>query len=165
MKKIVILLLFVVSLIMVACDPGWALNPENKGRAYIINKTDADVIFRGYILHTGSLCTELTIPSGDTVCVSAASWDKRENNWDNMIKAGWDPFLATVAKREYSGITGDFIVYHHTITIIKSPTDSISWTLDVDNIEDDSIFNESNWVKEVLNNGYPIYHSWFYILE
>ena len=84
---------------------------------------------------------------------------------DKMIQAGWDPFLATVAKREYSVITGDFDVYHHTITIVTSPTDSISWTLDVDNIKDDSIFNEANWVKEVSNEGYPTYHSWYYTIE
>ena len=163
MKRVVLLLLF-IGVLATACDPEWALNPQNEGSAYIINKTDADIIFRGYT-SWGPLYTEYTISPCDTVCVSTAAWDERANNWDNMIKAGWDPFLATVAKREYSGITGDFDVYHHTITIVTSPTDSISWTLDVDNIKDDSIFNEANWVKEVSNEGYPTYHSWYYTIE
>ncbi len=163
MKRVLLLLLF-IGVLATACDPEWALNPQNVGSAYIVNKTDTDIIFRGYTSR-GSLYTEYIIFSGDTVCVSTAAWDERENNWDNMIKAGWDPFLETVAKREYSGITGDFDVYHHTITIVTSPTDSISWTLDVDNIKDDSIFNEANWVKEVSNEGYPTYHSWYYTIE
>lgn len=163
MKRVVSLLLFAVVMVT-SCDPDWALNPKNEGRAYIVNKTDADIIFRGYTSR-GSLYTEYTISPGNTVCVSTVKWDERENNRDKMIKAGWDPFLATVAKREYSGISGDFEVYHHTITIITSPTDSISWAFDIDNIEDDSIFNEENWVKEVSNDGFPIYHSWYYTLE
>ena len=163
MKRVLLLLLFIVVL-ATACDPEWALNPQNEGSAYIVNKTDADIIFRGYTSR-GSLYTEYIIFSGDTVCVSATYWDERSNNWNKKVKAGWDPFLAAVAKREYSGITGDFDVYHHTITIVTSPTDSISWTLDVDNIKDDSIFNEANWVKEVSNEGYPTYHSWYYTVE
>ena len=163
MKRVVLLLFFAVVL-ATSCDPDWALNPKNEGRAYIVNKTDADIIFRGYTSR-GSLYTEHTISPGNTVCVSTATWDERENNWDKMIKAGWNPFLATVAKREYSGISGDFEVYHHTITIATTPTDSISWTFDIDNIEVDSIFNESNWVKEVSNEGYPTCHSWYYTLE
>ena len=132
MKRVVLLLLFAVVL-ATSCDPDWALNPKNEGRAYIVNKTDADIIFKGYTSR-GSLYTEHTISPGDTVCVSIAKWDERENNWDKMIKAGWNPFLATVAKREYSGITGNFDVYHHTITIATSPTNSISWTFDIDNM-------------------------------
>lgn len=163
MKRVVLLLLF-IGVLATACDPEWALNPQNVGSAYIVNKTDADIIFRGYT-SWGPLYTEYTISPGDTVCVSKASWDERSNNWNKMIQAGWDPFLATVAKREYSGITGDFDVYHHTITIVTSPTDSISWTLDVDNIKDDSIFNEANWVKKVSSDGYPTYHSWYYTIE
>ena len=163
MKRVLLLLLF-IGVLATSCDPDWALNPKNEGRAYIVNKTDANIIFRGYTTK-GSLYTEYTIPPGDAVCVSTSVWDERENNWDKMIKAGWNPFLATVAKREYSGISGDFEVYHHTITIVTSPTDSISWTLDVDNIEDDSIFNELNWVKEVSKEGYPTYHSWYYTIE
>lgn len=163
MKRVLLLLLF-IGVLATACDPEWALNPQNVGSAYIVNKTDADIIFRGYT-SWGPLYTEVIISPGDTVCVSKASWDERSNNWNKMIQAGWDPFLATVAKRWYSGITGDFDVYHHTITIVTSPTDSISWTLDVDNIKDDSIFNEANWVKEVSNEGYPTYHSWYYTIE
>ena len=163
MKRVLLLLLF-IGVLATACDPDWALNPQNEGSAYIVNKTDADIIFRGYT-SWGSLYTEYTISPCYTVCVSTATWDERVNNWDNMIKAGWDPFLATVAKREYSGITGDLNVHHHTITIVTSPTDSISWTLDVDNIEDDSIFNELNWVKEVSKEGYPTCHSWYYTIE
>ena len=163
MKRVILLLLFVVAL-ATSCDPDWALFPQNEGRAYIVNKTDADIVFRGYTSR-GSLYTEHIISSGDTVCVSTASWDERSNNWNKMVEADWDPFLATVAKREYSGITGDLDAHHHTITIVTSPTDSLSWTLDVDNIEDDSIFNESNWVKEVSTEGHPICHSWYYTIE
>ena len=163
MKRVLLLLLF-IGVLATACDPDWALNPQNEGRAYIVNKTDADIIFRGYT-SWGSLYTEHTISPGNTVCVSTATWDEHANNWDNMIKAGWDPFLATVAKRGYYGKTGDLDAHHHTITIVTSPTDSLSWTLDVDNIEDDSIFNESNWVKEVSTEGHPIYHSWYYTIE
>lgn len=163
MKRTIVILLFAVVL-ATSCDPDWALNPKNEGRAYIVNKTDADIIFRGYT-SWGSLYTELTIPSGDTVCVSTATWDERSNNWNKMVEAGWDPFLATVAKREFSGATEDFSEYHHTISIVTSPTETLSWTLDIKNIEDDSIFNESNWVKNVSNDGFPISHSWYYIME
>ena len=97
MKRVLLLLLFIGAL-ATSCDPDWALNPRNEGRAYIVNKTDTDIIFRGYT-SWGSLYTEYTISPGNTVCVSTATWDERENNWDNMMKAGWDPFLATVAKR------------------------------------------------------------------
>ena len=163
MKRVLLLLLF-IGVLATACDPDWALNPQNEGRAYIVNKTNADIIFRGYT-SWGSLYTEYTISPGDTVCVSTATWDEHANNWDNMIKAGWDPFLATVAKREYYGKTGDLDTHHHTITIVISSTESLSWTLDVDNIEDDSIFNESNWVKVVSTEGHPIHHSWYYTIE
>lgn len=163
MKRVILLLLFVVAL-ATSCDPDWALFPQNEGRAYIVNKTDADIVFRGYTSR-GSLYTEHIISSGDTVCVSTASWDERSNNWNKMVEAGWDPFLATVAKREYSGVTEDFSEYHHTISIVTSPTETLSWTLDINNIEANSIFNESNWIKEVSSDGYPIYHSWYYTIE
>lgn len=163
MKRVILLLLFVVTL-ATSCDPDWALFPQNEGRAYIVNKTDADIVFRGYTSR-GSLYTKHIISSGDTVCVSTASWDERSNNWNKMVEAGWDPFLATVAKREYSGITDDFEIYHHTISIVTSPTETLSWTLDINNIEVNSIFNESNWVKEISNDGFPIYHSWCYTVE
>lgn len=139
MKRVILLLLFVVAL-ATSCDPDWALFTQNEGRAYIVNKTDADIVFRGYTSR-GSLYTEHIISSGDTVCVSTASWDERSNNWNKMVEAGWDPFLATVAKREYFGITDDFEIYHHTISIVTSPTETLSWTLDINNIEVNSIFN------------------------
>lgn len=164
MKRTVLLLLF-AGILTTACDPDWALNPQNEGRAYIVNKTDADIIFRGYTSFSGSLYAEVAISSGDTVCVSTATWDERSNNWNKMVEAGWDPFLATVAKREYSRITDDFEIYHHTISIVTSPTVTLSWTLDINNIEVNSIFNESNWVKEISNDGFPIYHSWCYTVE
>ena len=163
MKRILLLLLFIGAL-AISCDPDWVLNPHNEGRAYIVNKTDTDIIFRGYT-SWGSLYTGYTISPGNTVCVSTATWDEQANNWGNMIKAGWDPFLATVAKREYYGKTGTLDAHHHTITIVTSPTDSLSWILDVDNIEENSIFNELNWVKEVSKEGYPTYHSWYYTVE
>ena len=47
MKRVLLLLLF-IGVLATACDPEWALNPQNEGRAYIVNKTDADIIFRGY---------------------------------------------------------------------------------------------------------------------
>ena len=163
MKRIWLLLLFIVAL-ATSCDPDWELFPGNEGSAYIVNKTDVDIIFRGYT-SWGALYTEVVIPPGETVCISTVPWDERSNNWNKMIQAGWDSFLATVAKRLYSSITEDFSEYHHTISIVISPTESLSWTLDVDNIEDDSIFNESNWVKEVSTEGHPIYHSWYYTVE
>lgn len=46
MKRVLLLLLF-IGVLATACDPDWALNPQNEGRAYIVNKTDADIIFRG----------------------------------------------------------------------------------------------------------------------
>jgi hypothetical protein len=97
--------------------------------------------------------------------VSGDSWDERSNNWKKMVKAGWDPFLATVAKRDYSGITEDFNVYHHRISIVTSPTDSLSWTFDINDIEESSIFNESNWIKEESSDGYHNFYLWYYIFE
>lgn len=140
MKRVILLLLFVVAL-ATSCDPDWALFTQNEGRAYILLiRLMPIIVFRGYTSR-GSLYTEHIISSGDTVCVSTASWDERSNNWNKMVEAGWDPFLATVAKREYSGITDDFEIYHHTISIVTSPTETLSWTLDINNIEVNSIFN------------------------
>ena len=164
MKRVILLLLFVVAL-ATSCDPDWALDPQNEGRAYIVNKTDTDIVFRGYTSFSGSLYTEVVIPPGDTICVSTATWDERSNNWNKMVEAGWNPFLATVAKREYSGATEDFSEYHHTISIVTSPTETLSWTLDINNIEVNSIFNESNWIKEISSEGYPVYHAWYYTVE
>lgn len=163
MKRTILLLLFVVTL-FTSCDPEWALDPRNKGGAYIINKSDADITFRAYSF-TERLHCQYTISSGDTVQVSGVSWDERSNNWKKMVKAGWDPFLATVAKRDYSGITEDFNVYHHRISIVTSPTDSLSWTFDINNIEESSIFNESNWIKEESSDGYHNFYLWYYIFE
>lgn len=140
MKRVILLLLFVVAL-ATSCDPDWALFTQNEGRAYILLiRLMPIIVFRGYTSR-GSLYTEHIISSGDTVCVSTASWDERSNNWNKMVEAGWDPFLATVAKREYSGITDDFEIYHHTISIVTYPTETLSWTLDINNIEVNSIFN------------------------
>lgn len=140
MKRVILLLLFVVAL-ATSCNPDWALFTQNEGRAYILLiRLMPIIVFRGYTSR-GSLYTEHIISSGDTVCVSTASWDERSNNWNKMVEAGWDPFLATVAKREYSGITDDFEIYHHTISIVTSPTETLSWTLDINNIEVNSIFN------------------------
>lgn len=140
MKRVILLLLFVVAL-ATSCDPDWALFTQNEGRAYILLiRLMPIIVFRGYTSR-GSLYTEHIISSGDTVCVSTASWDERSNNWNKMVEAGWDPFLATVAKREYSGITDDFEIFHHTISIVTSPTETLSWTLDINNIEVNSIFN------------------------
>lgn len=164
MKRIILYILCIAT-IATACDPDWALNPRNEGKAYIINKRDTDIIFRGYTSFSGSLYTECTISPGDTVCISYTSWDERANNWDKMVKAGWDPFLQTVALRLYSGNTGDFDVYHHTIEIATSLTESVSWTLDVDNIEDSSIFNENNWAKSLTSDSYYNYYSWHYSFE
>ena len=164
MKRTILLLLFVAAL-FTSCDPEWALDPRNQAGAYIINKTETDITFRAYSF-TERLHCQYTISSGDTVRVSGATWDERENNWKKMVKAGWDPFLATVAKRDYSGITEDFDVYHQRISIVTSPTDSLSWTFDVNNIEESSIFNESNWIKEEdLDDGYFNFYSWYYLFE
>jgi histidinol-phosphatase (PHP family) len=43
MKRGLLLLLFIGAL-ATACDPDWALFPGNEGSAYIVNKTDADII-------------------------------------------------------------------------------------------------------------------------
>ena len=166
MKRFVYCLMAIVAAsVMTSCDPEWALDPRNTGYAYVINNSDSDITFRGYTSFSGQLYTDISISPRDTVCVSATMWDERSNNWDDMIKAGWDPFLATVALREYSSITKDFDEWHHRISISTSPTDSISWTLDVDNIEDNSIFNELNWEKKVTNNGCFIKYSWTYTIE
>lgn len=163
MKRTILLLLFVVTL-FTSCDPEWALNPRNEGRAYIINKSESDITFRAYSF-TGRLCRQFDISVGDTVEVSGCSWDERSTNWKKVLKAGWDPFLATVARRSYSSVTEDFNAYHHEISIVTSPTDSLSWTFDINNIEESSIFNESNWIKEESSDGYHNFYLWYYIFE
>ena len=163
MKRMILLLLFVAAL-LASCDPEWALDPRNQAGAYIINKTEADITFRAYSF-TERLHCQYTISSGDTVLVSGAMWDERENNWKKMVKAGWDPFLATVAKRDYSSITEDFNVYHQRISIVTSPTDSLLWTFDINNIEENSFFNESNWIKEEWGDGYHNFYSWYYLFK
>lgn len=163
MKPIILLLLF-VGVLTTSCDPEWALDPRNEGRAYIINKSKSDITFRAYSF-TGRLCHQCDISIGDTVEVSGCSWDERSNNWEKVLKAGWDPFLATVARRSYSSVTEDFNAYHHEISIVTSPTDSLSWTFDVNNIEENSIFNELNWIKEESSDGYHNLYSWYYIFE
>lgn len=47
MKRVLSWLLF-IGVLTTACDPDWALFSGNEGSAYIVNKTDADIIFRGY---------------------------------------------------------------------------------------------------------------------
>ena len=163
MKPIILLLLF-VGVLTTSCDPEWALNPRNEGRAYIINKSESNITFRAYSF-TERLHCQYIISSGDTVQVSGVSWDERSDNWKKMVKAGWDPFLATVARRSYSSVTEDFNAYHHEISIVTSPTDSLSWTFDVNNIEENSIFNELNWIKEESSDGYHNLYSWYYIFE
>ena len=163
MKRTILLLLFAAAL-ATSCDPEWALDPQNQGRAYIINRSEADITFRAYSF-TERLHCQYTISSGDTVQVSGTAWDERSNNGNKMVKAGWDPFLATVALRYYSSITEDFGVYHQRISIITSPTDSLSWAFDIDNIEEESIFDESNWIKEESGDGYHNIYSWYYIFE
>ena len=148
--------------IVTACDPDWALNPRNQGYAYIVNESESDIVFKGYTLLTGGLHTEKTIHPGDTVCVSATSWDERASSWDEVEAAGWDPFLATFAKRSYMTNLDEFNEMHHTVSILTSPTDSLSWVLDINNIGDDSIFNESNWEKdEYESEGYFNNFAWY----
>lgn len=162
MKRII--LSFVTILVtLTACDPDWALNPKNQGWAYIVNDSESDIIFRGYSLFTGRLHTEKTIHPGDTVCVSAKAWDERTPNWDVIVEAGWDPFLATFAQREYMINRKEFNEMHHMVSILTSPDDSISWTLDIMKIESESIFNETNWEKkEYQSEGHFNNFAWYY---
>lgn len=162
MKRTVLFFLALTA-IVTACDPDWALHPQNNGWAYIVNETESDIVFKGYTLFTGGIHTEKTIHPGDTVCVSATSWDERASGWDEVEAAGWDPFLATFAQRNYMTNLDKFNEMHHTVSILTSPVDSISWVLDVSNIEDDSIFNESNWEKdEFESEGYFNNSAWYY---
>ncbi len=62
MKRIVLLLLF-VGIFTTACDPDWALFPGNEGSAYIVNKTDTDIVFRGYASFSIAICV---LSSGKT---------------------------------------------------------------------------------------------------
>lgn len=165
MKRL-ILSITAILLIFTACDHEWQLHPKNQGWAYIVNDSESDITFRGYALFTGGLHTEKTIHPGDTVCVSAVAWDERQSNWDKVLDAGWDPFLATFAQRYYMTNRDEFNELHHTVSILTSPKDSISWTLDIRNIEDGSIFNESNWKKEEPNNeGYYTNFEWYYTVK
>ena len=152
--------------IVTACDPEWALNPRNQGYAYIVNESESDIVFKGYTLFTGSLYTEKSIHPGDTICVSSTGWDERSPYWGEIETAGWDPFLSTFAQRHYNIKDDRFNDMHHSVSILPSPTDSISWVLDVNNIEDDSIFNESNWDKEEFeSDGYYRNHVWYYTFK
>jgi hypothetical protein len=55
---------------------------------------------------------------------------------------------------------------HHTVSILTSPDDSVFWVLDVRAIEDDSIFNESNWeMEEFETEGYFKNFAWYYTFE
>ncbi len=162
MKRMVLLFLALTT-IVTACDPDWALNPRNQGRAYIVNESETYIVFKGYTLLSGSLYTEKTIHPGDTVCVSSTAWDERSPNWKEMEAAGWNPFLATFAQRDYMVNRGGFNEMHHTVSIFTSPVDSVSWILDVNNIEYYSIFNESNWKKEEFeSDGYFRNFAWYY---
>lgn len=163
MKQIILSLLFFATL-TTACDSEWALDPQNQGRAYIINKSEGDITFKAYTQNSGSLYKHFTIHPGDTVCVSGNGGYERSPNWNRLVAARWEPFLATVAEQSY--MSGNKIHHlQHTISILTSPTDSISWTLDLENIPDDSIFNESNWEKDVSDGGYHNDSSWFYTFE
>lgn len=165
MKRAVFLFLSLIT-IVTACDPDWALHPQNQGWTYIINKSESEITFRGYSLFTGSLHTECTIHPGDTVCVSSSSWDERAPSWDKIEAAGWDPFLSTFAKRNFMINRDEFNEMHHTVSILTSPDDSVSWVLDVSAIEDDSIFNESNWeMEEFETEGYFKNFAWYYTFE
>lgn len=162
MKKIIILVLSSMVFIC-ACDPEWALHPKNQGWAYIVNESESDIIFRGYGLLTGGLNTQKTIHPGDTVCVSSASWDERSSNWNEIQTAGWDPFIATLAQRYYMVNRDEFNEKHHLISILTSPNDSVSWILNVNLIEEDSIFNEANWeLEEFESEGYYNNFAWYY---
>ena len=60
----------------------------------------------------------------------------------------------------------EFNEMHHTVSILTSPDDSVSWVLDVSAIEDDSIFNESNWeIEEFETEGYFKNFAWYYTFE
>lgn len=158
-----ILLLFIGAL-ATACDPDWALNPQNEGYAYVINNTGDDITYESYLFN-GNLATQHSIAPRDTVYVACTSWDERMPNWDKIVKAGWDPFLDAIAGSDYDGISEELFVRIPTIKIITSPTNTISWTLDMNNIEEDSIFNEANWTKEISNDGYHTFYSWYYTIE
>mgnify|MGYP003547064135 CR=1 FL=1 len=134
-----LMFLLCVAAFFTACDPDWALHPKNQGWAYIVNESESDITFKGYSLLTERLYTQRTISPGDTVCISSSSWDERASSWDKVEAAGWDPFLATVAKREYLVNLDKFNEMHHKISILTSPDDSLSWVLDVNAIEEDSI--------------------------
>ena len=162
MKRVFVLLLF--AMMFTSCDPEWALNPKNEGRAYIINRAETDITFKSYSFR-GRLHYQYDISVGDTVCVSGSSWDERSNYWQKLVKAGWEPFLGVIAYSDYQHESGELQYLFPTISILTSPTDSLSWTLDVNNIEETSIFNESNWVKEESNDGYHNLYSWYYICE
>lgn len=131
-----------------------------------MNESESDITFKGYSLLTERLYTQRTISPGDTVCISSSSWDERASSWDKVEAAGWDPFLATVAKREYLVNLDKFNEMHHKISILTSPDDSVSWMLDVNAIEEDSIFNEANWEKEEYESeGYFNNIAWYYKFE
>ena len=164
--KRVLLFFLAMTAIVTACDPDWAMNPKNQGYAYIVNGSESDIVFKGYTLFTGDLYTEKTIQPGDTVLVSSAAWDERSSNWEEIESAGWDPFLATFAKRNYMVNRDEFNEMHHTVSILTSPTDSLSWVLDVNNIDDDSIFNESNWEKEESESEIDFRNfAWYYTFK
>ena len=164
--KRTLLFFLALTVIVTACDPDWALNPRNQGWAYIVNKSESDIVFKGYTLFTGEIYTEKTIHPGDTVCVSTASWDERASSWDKIEAAGWDPFLATFAQREYMVNRDEFNEMHHKVSISTSSDYSVSWVLDVNHIEDDSIFNESNWdMEEFESEGYFRNYAWYYTFE
>ena len=165
MKRVILFFLALTS-IVTACDPEWALYPRNQGYAYIVNESEFDIVFKGYTLFTGSLHTEKTIHPGDTICVSSTAWDERSSNWKEIEAAGWDPFLSAFAQRDYMVIHDEFNEMHHMVSILTSPVDSVSWILDINNIEDDSIFNESNWDKEEFESeGYYRNRAWYYTFK
>ena len=163
MKRTILLLLF-VAFLATSCDPEWALDPRNQAGAYIINRAETDITFKSYSF-SGRLHYQYDISVGDTVCVSGSSWDERSNYWQKLVKAGWEPFLDVIAYSDYQHESGELQYLFPTISILTSPTDSLSWTLDVNNIEENSIFNESNWIKEESNDGYHNLYSWYYICE
>lgn len=150
-------------LIFTSCDPDWALNPRNRGYAYIINASDSEITFKGSHISNKFIGHLMTISPGDTVCISSIAWDERSTNWDKIEAAGFDPFLATVAIWEYNVRSDDFTERQQVITIYTSPGDSISWIHDAHNIDDDSIFNEKNWRKvESEESGYYKCFEWYY---
>ena len=164
--KLNLMFLLCIAALFTACDPDWALHPKNQGWAYIVNESESDITFKGYSLLTERLYTQRTISPGDTVCISSSSWDERASSWDKVEAAGWDPFLATVAKRGYLVNLDKFNEMHHKISILTSPDDSLSWVLDVNAIGEDSIFNEANWEKEEYESeGYFNNIAWYYKFE